>query len=178
MNKVADLKNRLGYYPGGVVENTVYLTPKAIIDLLGPFDMDVAAAAVVRPFDIGKINLVGEHEGGQCGLKTPWKGFVWCNPPYGKLNGENKFLAKLAAHNNGIALLNVKPATELWRNIILPNCSGIILISRRVKFTNTAGVEFGGSFGSQCLIAFGQKARKRLEKARVLGHLLEVCHGN
>ncbi len=70
-----------------------YLTPRWITDSLGPFDMDVAASAE-RPWDIAKICLTGEHTGGLCGLKNPWKGYVWCNPPFAKNLGKTRLFGK------------------------------------------------------------------------------------
>ncbi len=60
-------------------ETDIWLTPKAIIDKLGPFDMDPCAAPVPRPWDTAKEMISLPEDG----LLTPWKGFVWLNPPYG-----------------------------------------------------------------------------------------------
>ena len=64
----------------------VWLTPKWVIDKLGPFDLDPCAADP-RPFDIGqRVNLVERDNG----LRQHWppEMFVWMNPPYGPLDGE------------------------------------------------------------------------------------------
>ena len=163
--------------PGGTTSATTYLTPKWITDALGPFDMDVAASKV-RPWDIGKVCLIGEHAGGACGLKTPWKGFVWCNPPYSLHQGENKFMQKMANHNNGIALVNVKPATALWQDIIFPHAAAILFLRKRVTFLTTSGESTGGTFGNQCLVAFGPRALKKLNNLSQHGHIQEISHGN
>lgn len=163
--------------PGGTTDATTYLTPRWITDSLGPFDMDVAASKE-RPWDIAKICLVGEHAGGQCGLKTPWRGFVWCNPPYSLRQGENKFIQKMADHGNGLALVNVKTATVLWQDIIFRHATTILFLRKRVMFLTTAGEPTGGTFGNQCLIAFGNKAARRLAKLSQHGHLQEISHDN
>lgn len=151
--------------------NMVYLTPRWITDVLGPFDLDPCASEP-RPWDIAKVNMVGKHNGGLCGLEAPWKGFVWLNPPYGKAVGENKFMEKLASHGNGVALVNVKTQTQLWQTVIFPSYTAILFLSRRVSFLTTDGAPTNGTFGNQCLIAFGEKAAKRLQRLSAHGHYL------
>lgn len=152
-----------------------YLTPRWITDALGPFDMDVAASKE-RPWDIGKVCFEGEHVGGQCGLKTPWKGFVWCNPPFSKRSGENAFIQKMADHQNGVALINVKTATALWQNIVFPHAASVLFLRKRVVFLDTVGESTGGTFGNQCLIAFGERAQKNLKKLKSHGHLQDITY--
>ena len=155
-----------------------YLTPKWIIDALGPFDLDPCASNP-RPFDCAKVNLTGPAQGGECGLETPWKGFVWCNPPYGRRHNERAFVQKLANHKaGGIALVNVKPATKLWQDVILPHASAILLLRKRIVFLNPSGESTGGTFGNQCLIAFGQRAHKKISTLREHGHIILVENQN
>jgi hypothetical protein len=51
-----------------------WLTPKEIIDILGPFDLD-PCFSLPHPWETAK-NFFTEKEDG---LIQPWSGFVWCN---------------------------------------------------------------------------------------------------
>lgn len=56
-----------------------WLTPPAIIDALGPFDLD-PASPIERPWPTAARHYTIEDDG----LAQPWAGMVWCNPPYGR----------------------------------------------------------------------------------------------
>jgi hypothetical protein len=142
----------------------VYLTPKWISDALGPFDTDCCAADD-REFDIGtRFNFTKSDDG----LPKFWEGFVWCNPPYGVAHGEAQFLSKMALHNNGIALINVKTSTKYWRDYVFAYASGILFLDKRVQFLSGATGSIASSpVRDSCLVAYGPRARERLN---VLGH--------
>ncbi len=56
-----------------------WLTPPDLLACLGEFDLD-PCAPIVRPWDTAKDHYTIENNG----LRVPWFGRVWCNPPYGK----------------------------------------------------------------------------------------------
>ena len=166
------------HYVHQVSGRTVYLTPKWITDLLGPFDLDPCASHP-RPWDIAKVNMVGKHNGGLCGLEAPWKGFVWLNPPYGKSNGMDKFIAKLAAHREGgICLINANTQTVIWHKTIWPQATAFVFLKGRISFYNTDGTPTDGTFGSPVFVAFGEKAEKRLSRLSTHGYYIRNNHGN
>lgn len=167
-----------GHYEHQVSGWVVYLTPKWITDLLGPFDLDPCASHP-RPHDIAKVNMVGKHNDGVCGLEASWKGFVWLNPPYGKSNGIDKFIAKLAAHRDGgICLINANTQTVIWHTTIWPQATAFVFLRGRISFCNTDGTPTDGTFGSPVFVAFGEKAAKRLQRLSTHGHYLRNNHGN
>ena len=152
---------------------TEYLTPRHIIEALGPFDLD-PCASVVRPWPTAAKHYTIEDDG----LVQPWDGFVWCNAPFGP--AEAAFVRKLAAHPGGGILLGCpsKTETKTWQELILPKCSGVLLLTPRLKFCNTDGSEMGGTFGASCLVGFGYLAFHRLsgalESKKLKGFLTQV----
>lgn len=56
-----------------------WITPRNIVDALGPFDLDPCACQLGQPWPMGarSYTLPGEN-----GLLLPWKGRVFLNPPY------------------------------------------------------------------------------------------------
>jgi hypothetical protein len=54
------------------------LTPRFVIDALGPFDLDPCPPKE-RPWDTARRHFTEADDG----LSRPWKGRVWLNPPYG-----------------------------------------------------------------------------------------------
>jgi hypothetical protein len=144
---------------------TEYLTPRFVLDALGPFDLD-PCASVVRPWPMAAKHYTIEDNG----LEQPWQGLVWLNPPFGRgADGtcEADWIRKLSQHGaGGIALTSpAKTETKMFQDIILPRCAGILLLTPRLKFCNVDGSEMGGTFGASCLVAFGCIAWERLMAA-------------
>jgi len=136
---------------------TEYLTPRHIINALGPFDLD-PCASIVRPWPTAARHYTIEDDG----LKQPWEGFVWLNPPYGKQ--ESRWVQILADHKGGgIALLSAqKTETQLWQRVIWPGADGFLFLNKRLRFCNTDGSPMPGTFGGSVLVAFGTSATDRL----------------
>lgn len=84
-----------------------WITPKFILDALAPFDLD-PCAPVVRPWPMAANHFTVADDG----LTQPWRGFVWCNPPYGRETA--KWFRKLRAHGNGIALTFARTETKMF----------------------------------------------------------------
>jgi hypothetical protein len=87
----------LGSHQTTVGKSQVHLTPKWIIEALGPFDLDPCAANP-RPWDCAFEN----YSKTQDGLSLPWSGVVWLNPPFDRYK-VGLWVEKLAAHGDGIA---------------------------------------------------------------------------
>src|SRR5258708_276631 len=83
----------------------VHLSPRWIIDALGPFDLDPCAADP-RPWDCAEINLTQAD----AGLRGSWTGRVWLNPPFDRYQ-VGKWIRRLAEHGHGTC-----PPTRTHRN--------------------------------------------------------------
>lgn len=129
-----------------------WLTPPHVLAPLGPFDLDPCASDP-RPFDCAKLNLTRADDG----FSKPWSGRVWLNPPYGRATGE--WLARLAEHGDGIALVFARTDTAMFQKHVFPKASGILFLAGRLKFLNTAGVAAGPAGAASCLISYDGAAR-------------------
>ena len=89
------------------------------------------------------------------GLASPWLGTVWVNPPYGRATG--KWLAKLAAHGDGIALVFARTDNK-WAQSTLSQADVVCFIAGRLRFYKGDLTTEGGPAGcGSMLIAFGPK---------------------
>src|SRR5690606_11985989 len=85
----------------------VWLTPPELLNKLGSFDLD-PCSPVNRPWDTAtKHYNINDN-----GLILHWDGRVWLNPPYG--NQMIKWLAKMADHANGLALIFARTDTRAF----------------------------------------------------------------
>ena len=147
----------------------VWLTPKFIIDAVGPFSLD-PCHNLERPFETAEHYFTEADDG----LKQDWTPFgtVWLNSPYGAATGA--WLSKLAAHGNGIALVFAKTETEAFK-IAWRNASAILFLGKRIQFLRPDGTlpDKPGSGAGSALIAFGDECARHLETCGLEGALVK-----
>ena len=104
-----------------------WFTPSAITDPLGHFDLDPCTSAS-RKRDIAEQNFTLLDDG----LKQPWTGRVWLNPPYGEQT--KSWLEKMSQHMNGIVLIFARTETRMFHEYVWPFASDIFFLQGRIKF--------------------------------------------
>lgn len=109
----------------GTVE---WLTPPSIITALGPFDLDPCAPAV-QPWPTAARVFTARDNG----LRQRWEGRVWLNPPYA--NGViEKWLARLAEHDRGTALIFARTETAAFFEHVWHRASALLFMEGRINF--------------------------------------------
>lgn len=139
-----------------------WYTPKWLIDELGPFDCD-PCAPMIPPYPIAQLSYNKQQDG----LSHEWKGTVWMNPPYSR-EPLRAFCEKMAAHDDGIALLVNRQDNLLWQEVIFPTARSMIFMRHRIKFIRPDGTTGSPFFGS-CLVAWGRKCDRRLRHCGIAG---------
>lgn len=149
---------------------TTWLTPRKLVEALGPFDLDPATPQQGMPWKTAERMLRPSDDG----LATPWpkESFVFHNPPYGE--GMDRWMAKAADHGNGITLIFARVETgyffeSVWRH---PNTSGLFFFESRLKFSNAEGETSNTAASPSVAIAYGARALSRMEYALRRG---EIC---
>lgn len=145
-----------------VVSSDEWYTPRWIIDELGPFDTD-PCAPLEPPYPIAPLTYNIEEDG----LKHDWRDVVWMNPPYSRAP-LRKFCEKMAAHDNGIALLKNQVDNLLFQEVIFPTAKSMIFMRHRVRFLRPDGRSGSPFFGS-CLVAWGEECDRRLKCSGIEG---------
>lgn len=141
-----------------------WYTPPWVFEQLGcVFDLDVCAPQGGVEWIPAKKHIALPTNS----LGEQWKGFVWCNPPYGK---ETKpFLKKMQEHGNGIALVFARTDTQ-WCHEYAAKADALLFIKGRVQFVDGSGKT--SSSGSTCgsvLIGYGKHAATVLKNCSVDG---------
>lgn len=144
-----------------------WITPKWLIERLGPFDLDPCASQT-QPWPCAAKSICLP----KCGLRAKWpsKSFVWLNPPYGKATA--KWLDKLAQHNNGIALVFARTETRMFFNSVWPKMRSVLFLEGRLTFYRPDGsrpATGNNSGGPSVLIAYGDRAERILSNCPDLG---------
>lgn len=150
-----------------------WLTPRWIIEALGPFDLDPCAPAE-QPWP------TASHFHTKCenGLLQRWWGRVFCNPPYGRAVGA--WIARLAAHGRGTALVFARTETAWWFRWVWPVATALLFIEGRVTFCRPNGepAKLGhNSGGPSVLIAYGLEDADRLAESGIAGAFVPLAAG-
>ena len=147
---------------------TDWLTPKWIFDALNlKFDLDPAAP-------IGGVSWIPakrHYSAVENGLKKPWKGRVYLNPPYGEQLP--LWLKRMHEHRDGIALLFSRTDCK-WFYDYVTKADAILFIKGRIKFVDRKGVTGGSGAGSgSMLVAWGDDNVAALENMPEIGLLVK-----
>lgn len=137
-----------------------YLTPPAILEALGSFDLDPCAHAnMVQPTNawVQSYGLFADR----CislpddGLAAPWEGRVWLNPPYG--TGQHQWMKKMAEHNHGTALVASRTEVEKWFvPYVWQAATAVLFLFGRLYFWTPDGQPAKGNAGhGSVLVAYG-----------------------
>lgn len=145
-----------------------WLTPPEILRALGRFDLD-PCASTNRPWPTAKRHFTIADDG----LSQAWVGRVWLNPPYGRETG--RWLAKLAKHGDGIALIFARTETRMFFDHIWEQASAVLFLRGRLTFYNADGTRPTNSGGApSCLVAYGRRNASALAASGLLGKLIAL----
>lgn len=122
----------MGSHQTPIGKSQAHLTPRWILDPMGPRKTDPCANAV-RPWDCAEINYTVADDG----LSLPWLGKVWLNPPFHRYQ-ITAWLRRMAQHNLGMVLTHVRTDTG-WYRIIRESASALFYLDRRVIFLDEFG---------------------------------------
>lgn len=154
----------LGSHQQTIGKSQTYITPRWLLDALGPFDLDPCAADP-RPWDCAAHNWT------EAGLDRTWFGQVFLNPPFDRYQVKH-WVNRLAQHGNGIALLHARTEAA-WFRPIWEAASGILFLAQRIKFCDVAGKEHPANSGAPVVLAaFGDGHARRLSICGVAGYFI------
>ena len=138
-----------------------WLTPPEWIAALGAFDLDPCTPETM-PWPTASKRFTATDEG----LAQPWRGRVWLNPPFGR--EAVKWLRKMVAHGNGIALIPARTETAMFYETIWPHADAICFAKGRPHFHHGNGKRAAANSGVPiCLVAYGSANVAALERARL-----------
>lgn len=105
------------------------------------------------------------------GLKQPWHGRVWLNPPFGRQ--WPLWVEKLINHGNGIALLHARTETEPFFNLCWRRADAIFFLEGRIHFHRPNGKRARANSGAPiALVAFGSNNVDAIVQSQLHGSLV------
>jgi hypothetical protein len=155
----------LGSHQKTIGDSQNWITPRFILDALGPFDLDPAAADP-RPWDFASESWAWGS------LELPWFGRVFLNPPFDRRE-VGDWVARLARHGNGILLIHARTETG-WFQPIWDHASAILFLADRLHFHHPDGTRCKANSGAPALLAaFGETNVEVLKRCGLKGVLTE-----
>ena len=145
-----------------------WITPPAILEALGPFDLDPCACDP-QPWRTAATMWTAAADG----LAHQWFGRVWLNPPYGPRAAA--WLDRLAKHGNGVALVFARTETAAFFAHVWPTAAALLFVRGRLHFHKPDGARAKqNSGGPSVLIAYGENNAAALAACGIPGAL---CRG-
>ncbi len=115
--------------------STNWETPRDFFQMIdriyGPYELDACATAKNTKCPV-------YFSSRDNALEQPWRGRVFCNPPYGRgVTGKWIAKAEYEARVNDAAVTMLVPArtdTKWWHEIVLRRAAQVIFVKGRIKF--------------------------------------------
>jgi DNA N-6-adenine-methyltransferase (Dam) len=98
-------------------------------------------------------------------LSTPWRGFVWMNPPFGGRNALTSWLEKFLQHGDGIALVPDRTSAPWFRGYA-PFMDALLFVSPKIAFIGIDGRPGKSPAQGTCLMAKGSRGVQGLRNAK------------
>lgn len=123
-----------------------WLTPLHVIRQFGDFDLD-PCMPVMQPWQTAARSYTALDDG----LKQPWSGRLWLNPPYSDMDA---WIAKLCTHLatgacTGMGLYNARTETKWFFAGVWNSAWAVFFPKARFKFVRPDGASTGtGKMGS------------------------------
>lgn len=144
-----------------------WLTPPELIAALGLFDLDPCSPGTRRPWDTATRHYSIEEDG----LRQPWAGRVWLNPPY---SSAARWMARLSEHGQGTALIFARTETRLWFDHVWPKAAGLLFLRGRLKFCYLNGKPASTAGAPSVLVAYGDRDAEILASHPLPGRFIPL----
>jgi len=116
-------------------ETSDWFTPPEYFDALGlEFDLDPCSPGPGHWAPAKKIYTIADD-----GLRQPWHGLVFMNPPFGGRHGHIPWLVKFLDHANGIAIVRAYTSSGWFHQYVFPRAELLLFPKGKTKFVRPDG---------------------------------------
>lgn len=149
------------------VDADTWLTPRYILSQLGGFDLDPCAAETAAGWtNTGRVFTKADD-----GLRQPWIGRVFMNPPF---SNTVPWLLKHSLHGLGISLVPTTTESCLWRDVVWKKARGVLLLHGRTRFCGPDGsATLGRPLRGVALIGWSCADAEVLQKSSLAGVFID-----
>lgn len=139
-----------------------YTPPWIIRELGGKFDTDPCAPRR-RHWTAKRCFTLAQN-----GLSQPWKGTVFCNPPY---SNPTPWVERMMDHQGGGVFLVPVRQSFWYQDLALASATAFVLLQTRIAFVDLQAKPIGKGYSADtfCLIVWGGEAMVRVQRALLRG---------
>lgn len=139
-------------------ESKEWYTPPEVFTALGmKFDLDPCGAPGGDFVPARARYTIADD-----GLRKPWAGCVFVNPPYGQETP--RWAGLFARHRNGIMLVFSRTDTD-WFHGLAPQADLLCFTRGRLSFVRPDGTRGDGPGSGSLFVAMGPRATRHLERS-------------
>ncbi|WP_416362325.1 DNA N-6-adenine-methyltransferase [Pseudoclavibacter sp. VKM Ac-2867] len=131
----------IGSCQSPIIGTDRWLTTATIVSALGRFDLDPCGAPGHE-----RAAETWTPEAGIDGLARDWTGRLFLNPPHGPETAA--WLAKLAEHVTGTALVFARTETSMWFQHVWPEAFAVLFLRGRLHFLHPDGTRAAHNAGA------------------------------
>ncbi len=143
-----------------VSESDDWYTPPEIFAALGlQFDLDPCSPGRGHWVPAKWVYTIEDD-----GLKQPWHGLVFMNPPFGGRNGHVPWLEKFLAHGNGIAVVRAYTSSG-WFHDYATKAETMLFPRGKTKFIKPDGTLGKAPGSGVVLLGMGEASNAALHKS-------------
>lgn len=170
----APRKRALGGHESTNAKSHTWLTPPGILAALGPFDLDPCACPLPRPWPTAAQHWT--REDGPLRRAWPAGARIWLNPPFGPKPVVAAFMARMAEHGCGTALLFARTETEVFFDTVWSAATAALFLKGRPAFHHQDGRRARANSGAPVvLIAYGTEDARRLRGCGLAGRYVHLA---
>lgn len=139
-----------------------WYTPPEIFTALGErFDLDPCSPGYDHWVPADRVYTKLDD-----GLRCPWSGFVFMNPPFGGRNGHIPWLRKFLTHGNGIAIVR-SYTSAAWFHDFAVNADALLFPRGKTKFIRPDGSIGKAPGHGVVLLGMGPRAVESLRRSKL-----------
>jgi hypothetical protein len=159
----------IGGHHSAASQSDEWLTPPELLAKLGEFDLD-PCAPVERPWSTAREHYTINDNG----LMKPWRGRVFCNPPYSS-PWLWRFMARMQDHGRGTALVFARTETEWFFEYVWRGATALHFLEGRLNFHLPDGTRSKHNAGGpSVLCAYGFDDAERLGDSGIEGQFVPL----
>jgi hypothetical protein len=148
-------------------------TPPEIIAALPEFDLDPCASNRQTTRTARRMIHWPTN-----GLFETWGGTIWLNPPWGARTID-PWMERMAAHNNGVALVPARIDTGWFHRFVWSHASGMFAFRGRLTFLlpmaiSPSAIHQNNAAAPCVLVSYGELCREWLRACRLSGAFVEL----
>lgn len=170
---IGDARRSIGSHHSANAGTHTWLTPPEILAALGPFDLDPCACPEPRPWPTA--TTMWTREDTPLHREWPKDARIWLNPPFGPKPLVATFMARMADHGRGTALLFARTETAVFFDTVWRRAAGLLFLKGRPHFHRQDGRRAEANSGAPVvLIAYGVDDAERLRGSGLPGQYVQL----